>query len=197
VDNIERMFDCKRSLPVDPAEPDEDKLAELILYVADKILTDPPGGATKINKILFFAEFSHMRAHGVPITGAAYQKLPQGPAPRHLVPIRDRLLEQGDAELRIDDYFGRPLHRIVPLRGPNLSYFSVDELRIVDQVVTALWGKTAGEVSEMSHQEMGWKMVEEGEDIPLPSAFLAKKAVATDAIREHAQQLAEKLGTSR
>jgi hypothetical protein len=175
-------------------EPDEGKLAELILYVAEKLLDDAPGGATKLNKILFFAEFSHMRVHGVPISGAPYQKLSQGPAPRRLVPIRDRLFDEGAAELRIDDYFGRPLHRIVPQRPPNLRLFSRDELRIVDQVITAVWGKTAAEVSEMSHGEMGWKMVDEGEDIPLSSAFLAKRSVATDSIREHGRELAEKLG---
>jgi Protein of unknown function (DUF4065) len=178
-------------------EADEEKLAELILYVADKLLGDATGGATKINKILFFAEFSHIRARGVPITGVSYQKLENGPAPRRLVPIRDKLIERGDASLRVDDYFGRPLHRLVPLRPPNMSIFSLDELRIVDQVVGALWGKTAHEVSEMSHDEMGWKMVEVGEDIPLPTAFLAKKVVLTESIRRHAEELAAKLSIGR
>ena len=54
-------------------EPDEEKLAELVLYVAREIESDPTGGATKINKILYNAEFSHVRAYGVPITGAPYQ----------------------------------------------------------------------------------------------------------------------------
>ena len=174
-------------------EADEDKLAELILYVADKELTDAPGGATKINKILFFAEWSHIRAHGVPITGAVYQKLENGPAPRRFLPIRDRLIGEDAAYVRVDDYFGRPLHRLVPKRQPDLSRFSPEELRIVDQVVTALWGKPASEVSGMSHEEMGWKMVEEGEDIPLSTAFLSKKPVVTDQIRKHAAELAEKL----
>ena len=174
-------------------EADEDKLAELMLYIADELLDDAPGGATKINKVLFFAEFSHIRAHGVPITGVAYQKLENGPAPRRLVPVRDRLIDQGAAHLRVDDYFGRPLHRLVPMRPPNMSKFSLDELRIVDQVVRALWGKTASEISEMSHEEMGWKMVDDGEDIPLASAFLAKRAVLTDKIRRHAEELSEQL----
>ncbi|HUY20745.1 MAG TPA: Panacea domain-containing protein [Acidimicrobiales bacterium] len=182
---------------MDPwAEPDETKLAELLLYVAEKELDDLPGGATKVNKILFFAEFSHIRAYGVPITGEPYQKLENGPAPRHLAPIRDRLIAEDAAYLRIDDYFGRPLHRLVPKRPADLTRFTGDELRVTDQVVQALWGKTAKEVSDMSHEEMGWRMVEEGEDIPLPSAFLAKKAVSTEKTRTRAQELSQRLGLS-
>jgi hypothetical protein len=60
----------------------ESKLAELILYVAERLRGDPKGGAMKVNKVLFSAEFAHMRLHGVPITGVEYQKLERGPAPR-------------------------------------------------------------------------------------------------------------------
>jgi hypothetical protein len=159
-------------------EPDEEKLAELVLYVAREIEGDPTGGATKINKILYNAEFSHVRAYGVPITGTPYQKLANGPAPRRLVPIRDRLIQEGSAELRKDDYFGYPLDRLVPLRDVRTVMFTESERRITDQVIEALWGKTASEVSRISHEEPGWKMVEEGEDIPYSSAFLAKRGVA-------------------
>jgi Protein of unknown function (DUF4065) len=182
---------------MDPwAESDETKLAELLLYVAHKELEDLPGGATKVNKILFFAEFSHIRAYGVPITGEPYQKLENGPAPRHLIPIRDQLIADGAAYLRKDDYFGRPLHRLVPKRPAAVNRFTQNELRVTDQVITALWGKTAKEVSDLSHEEMGWRMVEDGEDIPLPSAFLAKRAVSTDKTRARARELSQNLGLS-
>jgi hypothetical protein len=177
-----------------PIEPNEEKFAELLLYVAREIEEDPTGGATKINKILFFAEFSHMRTHGKPITGMPYQKLPQGPAPRRLLPVRGRLIEEGSAELRMDDYFGFPLSRLVALREVQVAMFGESERRAVDQVIGALWGKTAKEVSDLSHEEMGWKMVEDGEDIPFSSAFLARRVVVTDKMRKRAEDLAEKLG---
>ena len=66
-------------------EYDEDKFGEVLLYVAKALQDDPAGGAIKINKALFNADFGHMRAHWRPITGAEYQKLPYGPAPRRLV----------------------------------------------------------------------------------------------------------------
>jgi hypothetical protein len=172
---------------------DEDKLAELILYVADELLDDAPGGVTKINAILFVAEFSHIRAYGTPITGVAYQKVDRGPTPRRLVPVRQKMIEDGAAYFRVDDYFGRPLHRLVPERAADKSKFAASELRIVDQVVQALWGKTASDVSATSQLEMGWKLVAEGEDIPFSTAFLAKRAVLTDDIRRQGAELAQQL----
>jgi hypothetical protein len=173
---------------------DEEKFAELVLYVAGRIADDPTGGATKINKILFAAECAHMRRFGRPITGAEYQKLPRGPAPRRLVPVREQLVAQGDAELLADEYMGYPLDRLKPLRAPDTSRFSDDELRHVEQAVAALWGSTAAEASDLSHQEMGWRMVEEGETIPYEAALLARQVRVTDAMRRRAEHLAGSRG---
>ena len=171
-------------------EYDEDKFAELVLYVAGRILTDPTGGATKINKILFAAEFAHVRGHGRPISGADYQKLKRGPAPRRLVPVRKQLLERGDAELVPDEYMGYQLDRLKPLRPADVTRFTPEELRHVEQAIEALWGKTATEASELSHREMGWRMVEDGETIPYEAALLAREVDVTDAMRKRAEQLA-------
>jgi hypothetical protein len=80
-------------------EYDERKLTELIVYVADRLRSDRADGATKLNKVLFFADFAHVRKHRRPITGAEYQKLPYGPAPRRLMPIRKALVSAGAATL--------------------------------------------------------------------------------------------------
>ncbi len=47
-----------------------------------------------------------------------------------------------------------------------------------------------GEASELSHRELGWRMVEMGEDIPYEAAYLAPSAEPTEAIIRHAQTLA-------
>ncbi len=60
---------------------DEGKFTEAVLYVAKRLEQDPAGGAMKLNKVLFHADFGHMRAHGRTITGATYQKLRSAPPP--------------------------------------------------------------------------------------------------------------------
>lgn len=176
--------------------PDEEKFAELILYVAHKIGTDPTGGATKINKILFSSEFASVRARGKPITGVEYQKLPNGPAPRRLLPIRNRLIDEGAAVRRQDSYFGKALHRLDPQRPANEDLFDDEELRIVDQVIEALWGKSATEVSQLSHSEKGWQMVEDGETIPYSAAFLSSVFRPSEDVKQHAAVLSTRLAKS-
>ena len=47
---------------------DERKFTELVVYVAARLQSDRSGGATKLNKVLFFADFAHVRRTGRPIT---------------------------------------------------------------------------------------------------------------------------------
>jgi hypothetical protein len=98
---------------------------------------------------------------------------------------------------RVDEYFGRAMHRLEPQRSARTEVFEPDELKIVDQVIDALWGKTATEVNRLSHDEKGWQMVEEGETIPYSAAFLSTTFRPTAAVREHAEQLSVRLANSR
>lgn len=83
---------------------DERKFAELLLYIAEPLQNDRAGGATKLNKVVFFAEFTHLRRHHRVISGCDFQKLSHGPAPRQLVPVRDRLVRSGAADLVEEDF---------------------------------------------------------------------------------------------
>jgi hypothetical protein len=190
---------CQHGPAVDLWEQaDENKLAELILYVAEKIRGDPTGGATKLNKVLYFAEVGHIRAHGLPITGAQYRKLPNGPAPRFLRQIRTRLIEEERAKLLPDDYFGRTMDRLIPLVAARTEMFSDAEVESVEKVIKALWGKSAKWVSDLSHEEPGWQLVDDDEDIPLCTAYLPKDPHRlTPAGEERRRQLAVEWGVSR
>src|SRR5437868_14530692 len=66
------------------AEPTfhEDKLAELILYIAERSEHDKEFGKTKLLKLIAYSDFGAYQRLGRPITGAHYRKLPHGPAPR-------------------------------------------------------------------------------------------------------------------
>ena len=81
-------------------DPDR-RLAELILYIAEKCERDPNFGATKLNKILAFADFSAYFETGRPITGAEYMRTPQGPVPRRLPPVRAELEARHEIAMRV------------------------------------------------------------------------------------------------
>jgi hypothetical protein len=156
-----------------PKPTDADaRLEELMLYVADRCDRHPTFGATKLNKILFIADFLAYARLGAPITGATYQRLPQGPAPRRLVPVRTQLASSGDAVAKTKQVFRKEQKRLVPLREANLGIFTAHEIAIVDEVIAELCGHTATEVSELSHQLPGWLLAENMEEIPYYTALL-------------------------
>lgn len=69
-------------------------LKELIVYIANKLALHPKFGATKLNKILFYSDFIAYAKLGKSITGEKYQKLPLGPAPKYLLPVRKKWIQR-------------------------------------------------------------------------------------------------------
>jgi hypothetical protein len=145
---------------------DEQKFAELMLYIAQRSSQDAAFGRTKLNKILFYADFVAYGRRGQPITGAVYQKMPQGPVPSEWQAVRERLKASGAA---VEQPFTRGLHqgfRLVPLREPNLDPFTAHDIAIVDNVIDLLRDHDGSSVSELSHQFAGWRLTNIGEQIP-------------------------------
>lgn len=172
----------------------ERKFTELLLYVAGRLAGDRAGGATKLNKVIFFTEFTHVRRHGSAISGCEFQKLEHGPAPRQLLPVRRRLVESGDAEIVTEDFLGREQHRLVPRREADMSVFSEDERQTIDDVLAQLAGLTGTQVSELSHEEPAWNLTEIGETIPYGAALLGAKQVSTPTSRRLSREVAERYG---
>ena len=132
---------------------DEEKFRELVLYIATQCEEHPFFGATKLNKILFFSDFSAYEQLGAPITGAEYVALEYGPGPRRWVPIRQDMLLDGEIEIRQTG----SQRRVLALRPPDLESFSPDERKIVDTVIAALEYRDAESVSTLSHRFLGWQ----------------------------------------
>jgi hypothetical protein len=64
-----------------------------------------------------------------------------------------------------------------------LALFSEDELRIADAVFEELRPLNAKAASDYSHyRSAGWKVMEEGEDIPYESALASTDPAPTEAI---------------
>jgi uncharacterized phage-associated protein len=167
---------------------DERKLEELILHIADRLSEQGAAGATKLNKLLFFCDFVHVREYGRPITAVEYQRLRQGPAPRRLLPVRDRLVARGDAEIRKEHYVGRVQDRLLALRPADLAVFDSDERSTIERVLSELGHLNGAELSALSHEEPGWRLVEDHETIPYSAAFL-RRAAPGPRTREMAARL--------
>ncbi|MCC6457834.1 MAG: SocA family protein [Caldilineaceae bacterium] len=162
--------------------PDDQKLAELMIYIAQHSEGDERFAATKLNKLLFFSDFYFYATYGRSITGQEYQALPQGPCPRRLVPVQRRLADEGALVIHERQYHRRTQKKAIALRDPDLSLFTAAEIATVDMIIHRHWGKNGTEVSDYSHNFTGWRVAEEGESIPYSVILIHKREPTQDEI---------------
>lgn len=161
-----------------------DKFIELLLYFSQRGITERLViGSTRLNKLMFFSDMRAYAELGKPITGARYQRLEFGPAARAMLPVREELIANDDAEYEdrgADDW----AKVIVPLRPANLELFSEDELRVVNEVFDELRQFNAREVSDYAHlKSAGWNVMEDSEDIPYEFAYVSTEPASPEAIQ--------------
>lgn len=168
--NLRRMAG-RTTISFPERNPDK-RLGELMLYIAKKSQFDQNFGGTKLNKILFYVDFCSYGRSGKSITGAEYIKQEFGPTPKRLIPVRKRLETRKEAAVQRVDFLGKEQQRLVALRDPDLSIFSGEEIALVDQVIEYLRGKTAKEVSELSHNR-AWRVARMGGSIPYEAVFIS------------------------
>lgn len=172
-------------------EFNEDKFKELILYIALRSEDDKRFGAVKLNKLLYYSDFNAYKELGSPITGATYQHLQEGPAPREFLQTRRSMLDK-DMTVEPRRYFGGTLQRrIVPLRPPDLSKFTVEELRIVEDVIAEFSHMNGRQISDYSHNEYGWRLTNDGETIPYTAAYFVPDPLTQEQI-ERGQEVARR-----
>ena len=145
-----------------------------MLYIAQKCSFDPKFGATKLNKILYFADFVAFQRTGEPITGAEYVKQKNGPIPKRLIPVRKKLEAKKDAAVQKNKTLAGAYeqHRLIALREPDLSQFSAEEIVLVDKVIGALESHNASQVSDLSHNRI-WRVAAMDERIPYEAVFVS------------------------
>lgn len=167
------------------------KFRELLIYIANKSAEDVTFGATKLNKILYFCDFLAYTQLGAPITGAEYQKLDNGPAPRQLLREVEMLTQTGEAVVVPATHYGFRQKRLIALRDPNLSLFSPNEIALIDWIIEQFKDHNAKEISELSHeQSFGWQAVDYGETIPYYTAVISTNPPPPSAMKR-ARELCE------
>jgi hypothetical protein len=173
---------------------DENKFRELLVLLADRSEDDPAFGATKLNKLLFFCDFYAYAFLGKPISGAEYQKLKNGPAPRRLLPVQQALEREGAVQVVHRKRMIYTQKVTVANRAPDLTAFEADEIELVREVLDIFSRFDASTISELSHQvAAGWNLVDEGESIPYETALISMEPAPLEAI-EMGRDVAVRLG---
>ena len=160
--------------------PDDGRFRELLLYIASVSEGDTGFGLIKLNKLMFFADFLAYLHHGRSITGQEYKALEHGPVPRGVKPMLARMERERALHIRVAGFHGYEQHRPIALREPLLAGFTADQIALVDRIVKQWWGKTAAEISGMSHRFIGWESTPRGATIPYAVALVGKREPTTE-----------------
>lgn len=121
---------------------------------------------TKLNKLLFYADFRHFKEYGLSITGARYAHIPFGPAPDQYAYYLATLLEEGAIKAEEVVYTEEAIgEKFISVKQPDLSLFSDSELKILASVKDDFKKFTAKKVTEFSHGEKGYKETQTGQFI--------------------------------
>jgi hypothetical protein len=183
-------------MPFQGTRPDDAKLKELIIFIASRSEDDPNFGSTKLNKLLFFADFLAYMRLGRAITSQPYFRPPNGPAPRRMKPIVDQMVDERTLAIQDRDRYGRTQKVPIALRDADLTRFSPEEVAIVTEVLAVLRNKNAKGVSSLSHRFAGWRFAKDRETIPYEVALVEFKKPRKEDI-EKAMAMRSELATLR
>lgn len=127
-----------------------DKVANVVRLI---ISTIGSTFVTKMNKLLFYADFIHYKNHGYGITGITYKALPFGP-----VPERWGTLYSSLPGIDMEEFvYPSGLSGIKLEATENTdNILNETELSTIEKVCTLFSNMSAGEISQTSNLEKGW-----------------------------------------
>ena len=159
--------DIRISVPQDRV----DKFKEVLLYILNKIGAKPNVGETVLYKLLYFIDFDYYEKFEEQLIGATYIKNHHGPTPVMFKKVVDDMVNRGEVLRLKNKYFQYEQKKYLPLREPNLSGLSAQEIKLIDDVLERLGNKSARELSDYSHQDVPWAVRQLGEPIHYESVF--------------------------
>ena len=133
-------------------EFDLDRLENLIGYIASRV---NDLYKTSLNKYLWYMDFLNYKNTLKSITGLRYIRYTYGPIIEgknyELILNLDSKFEKEDREINYNI-----TTKIHSKNNYDLSLFSKDEIKVIDEVIELLKDKTATNISDLSHEERAW-----------------------------------------
>lgn len=150
----------------------QNRLGEATLHIVNKCQSAESFGLTKLNKMLWRADFRAYAERRQPVTGRQYQRLQQGPAPVEMPIILESLLADQAIEIEKRKVYSFFESRPIPRAEPSLRWFSSDDLDYLDEAIQFYWSHTGRGVSKHSHG-VAWETRDNGDPMPYDLALLS------------------------
>jgi hypothetical protein len=129
-------------------------------------------GATKLNKVLWFADVFHYRKYGKTVTGLdAYVKMPRGPVPHNIEAVLSRMKQKGLIIESSVEKFSYPMRQFYPLERIDADMFSSSEIEAIHEAIAFITPMTATLASNET-QTTYWDEIEMGKPMKIGAASI-------------------------
>lgn len=133
-------------------KPHLEKVAHFVLYFAGKVQPLK----TKLNKLLFYADFLHYRNTGFSISGCNYRAIKLGPVPSHFSELFGLLEDQQYLNIDHEVTDKGVGERFIPAKSFDASLFTEQELTDMEDIAERFKETRTTEIVELSHLEPAW-----------------------------------------
>lgn len=166
VEYLNKLFNRFYNFGITNSEFDFDKLAAMVQIFAyhNRDLVK-----TKLQKLLFYADFLNTKRYGYQISGLAYIHHHHGPVPAHhdLIYWALQTMEVIDVKPYEGPYEGEI---ITPVGEFDRNLFTDEELEVIFTVANYFKDYSAKRISDFSHTEKGYAETEQKQIIPFSYA---------------------------
>lgn len=136
--------------------PNLTKFTEMVVFFTHE--TEP--WKTKLNKLLFYADFCHFRKTGLSISGCRYRAIDMGPVPNNFSSIFEHIAACDDVDIHYTAFPNGSIgEQFKPHaeRGFDDAVFTEDELHTLKEVVSKFGKTKTHEIIGISHTEKAWE----------------------------------------
>lgn len=144
--------------------PNFEKFAEMVVYFSDTVQPYK----TKMNKLLFYADFLMFKQSCFSISGVRYNAINMGPVPHNFNSIFEYLANQDVIDVcytKFPDGNNGEQFQSRKDRPFNAGLFSEYELDVLNKVSSAFQTTSTNDIIELSHLEAAWQKNEQNKSI--------------------------------
>jgi uncharacterized phage-associated protein len=126
---------------------------------------------TALYKLLYFIDFDYYEKYEEQLMGLTYMKNTYGPTPREFMSVMDEMKVEGEAEEVKSNYFTFEQKKFLPRRVANLTFFTAQELAMIDSVLARYSDMSAKQLSDLTHEDTPWAAAADNENVKYEHVF--------------------------
>lgn len=144
--------------------PNLEKFTEMVVYFSEHIKPYK----TKLNKLLFYADFLMFKQTCFSISGVRYHAIDMGPVPNNFQSVFEYLANNNEVDIQYNEFPNGGIGEQFlarPDRPFNSELFSELELAVLEKIVATFKSTSTNDIIELSHLEKAWKENEQTKNV--------------------------------